>query len=258
MHPAKDYPPSDRIQPVSSESRTEPSRTSALTAVVGVVVLVGLLGAVLLFRRELSALTDPAVLTALVRDAGPAAPVVFFLVQVVQVLVAPIPAPAVSLIGGYLFGPVVGSMLSVAGIAVGSALAFWLARRFGRAAVERFVPAGAIVRFDALTARRGQVGLFVAFLVPGFPDDALCFVGGLTAIPLRRLVAIAVIGRAPTVVALSLVGAGIADGDIALVVVLGGLVVALSLGGYLLRHRVLGGPAVPASVVAEEDAGESR
>ncbi|MFB6168093.1 MAG: hypothetical protein ABEJ43_04525 [Haloferacaceae archaeon] len=95
--------------------------------------------------------------------------------------------------------------------------------------------------------------------MPGFPDDALCFVGGLTAIPLRRLVAIAVIGRAPTIVALSLVGAGIADGDVLPVVIPGGLVVALSLAGYFLRHRILGGPAVPASVAAEEaDPGEPR
>ncbi|MFB6168092.1 MAG: VTT domain-containing protein, partial [Haloferacaceae archaeon] len=118
--------------------------------------------AALLFQGWLADLADPAVLTALVRDAGPAAPAVFLLVQVVQVLVAPIPSPAVALIGGYLFGPVVGSLLSVAGVAVGSALAFWLARRFGRAVVERFVPAGAIARFDALTARRGAVGLFLA------------------------------------------------------------------------------------------------
>jgi uncharacterized membrane protein YdjX (TVP38/TMEM64 family) len=221
----------------------------------GAAVLVVLLVGVVLFRDRLAPLTDPAVLTDLVRDAGPAAPAVFLLVQIVQVIVALIPSPALALMGGYLFGPVVGSLLSVAGIAVGSALAFWLARRFGRTTVERFVPAGAIVRFDALTARRGTVGLFLAFLMPGFPDDALCFVGGLTTIPLRRLVAIAVLGRTPTVVATTLIGAGIAEGNVVLAVGLGGLLVAVGLAGYLLRHRVLGGPGVPAATVAEE--GES-
>ncbi len=227
--------------------------------VAGAVTLVVAAVAVAVFWDRLAPLTDPGVLTALVRDAGPAAPLVFFLLQVVQVIVAPIPAPAVALMGGFLFGPFVGSLLSIAGVAAGSALAFWLARRFGRVAVERFVPAGAIARFDALTARRGAVGLFLAFLVPGFPDDALCFVGGLTTIPLRRLVAIAVLGRTPTVIALSLVGAGIADGDIALVVGLGGAVVALSLVGYLFRTRIMGGAPVPAAAVSEDgEAGGSR
>lgn len=224
-----------------------------LAAVVVGAVVAGLLGIVVLFRGELAALTDLAVLTALVRDAGPLAPVAFFLLQVAQVVVAPIPSPAVAMLGGFLFGAVVGSALSVAGVAVGSALTFWLARRFGRRTVERFAPAGAIARFDALTARRGAMGLFLAFLIPGFPDDALCFVGGLTAIPLRRLVAIAVIGRTPTIVALSLLGAGLAEGNVLLVVGLGGAAVALSLAGYLFRDRILGGPAVPASVVEEPD-----
>jgi uncharacterized membrane protein YdjX (TVP38/TMEM64 family) len=235
----------------SPDTATDKSRASALAVVVGAALLLGGVVVAVLFGDRLLALSDPDVLATIVRDAGPAAPVVFVLVQITQVVVAPIPSPAVALLGGFLFGPVIGSLLSVVGVTVGSALAFWLARRFGRAAVERFVPAGAIVRFDALTARRGQVGLFLAFLVPGFPDDALCFVGGLTAIPLRRLVAIAVLGRTPTILALSLVGAGIADGDAALVVGLGGTVVALSLLGYLMRHRVFGDPGAPVSSVTE-------
>lgn len=244
---------------MSSGTSSEQSRAPALAVVAGAVTLVVAVATMVVFWDRFVALSDPEVLTALVRDAGPAAPLVFFCLQVAQVVVAPIPSPAVALMGGFLFGPVVGSLLSVAGVAAGSALAFWLARRFGRAVVERFVPAGAIARFDELTARRGTVGLFLAFLVPGFPDDALCFVGGLTAIPLRRLVAIAVIGRTPMVVALSLVGAGIADGDVALVVGLGGTVVALSLVGYLLRIRILGGAAIPASSVTEEETlAESR
>lgn len=199
---------------------------------------------------------DPQVLAAYLRSTGPAAPLAFVLLQAAQVVLAPIPSPVVALAGGYLFGTWVGSLLTILGVVLGSTLAFWLARRFGRRGVERFVPPEQLARFDGVARSRGPLGLFLAFLVPGLPDDALCFVGGLTDIPIRRLVVIAILGRAPSLLALTALGAGLADGDRTLVVLLAVVIGLFSLGGFLARDRILGTGATEADGPAGEPAGD--
>ena len=52
-----------------------------------------------------------------------------------------------------------------------------------------------------------NLGVFAVFVVPGLPDDVVCFVAGLTDLPLWQLVVIAAVGRLPTVFLMALVGA---------------------------------------------------
>jgi uncharacterized membrane protein YdjX (TVP38/TMEM64 family) len=162
-------------------------------------------------------LLDPASARAWVAGFGPYAPLVFLAVQSAQVVVAPVPGQLLAVAGGYLFGPLAGTAYSVAGVLVGSAVAIGLTRRYGRPYAESVVDDGTLATFDAVVDETGEAGLFVAFLLPVFPDDALCFVAGLTEIPLRRLLVLVAVGRAPTFVAAAYLGDAVATADLALV-----------------------------------------
>jgi uncharacterized membrane protein YdjX (TVP38/TMEM64 family) len=98
-----------------------------------------------------------------------------------------------------------------------------------------------VAEFDEFVDSAGLPGLFFVFLIPGLPDDAVCFLAGLTRIPIRRLVAIAVVGRAPGFLLIAIAGADLAAsrGSAALWL-LGGLS-AVSLAGYLYRDRIVAG-----------------
>lgn len=119
-------------------------------------------------------LTDPTWVRETVSAAGPFAPLVFVGIQTAQVIVAPIPGQALAAVGGYLFGTLAGTAYSMVGVVLGSAVVFLLARRFGRPFVERAIDPDTLSRFDDFAERSGVVGLFVLFLLPTFPDDALC------------------------------------------------------------------------------------
>jgi uncharacterized membrane protein YdjX (TVP38/TMEM64 family) len=97
-----------------------------------------------------------------------------------------------------------------------------------------------LARFDRLTRNNAVPALFVAFLVPGLPDDVLCFVGGLTEVPIRRLVAVAALGRLPSFLLVSVIGGELAGGRVAVAVVLAAALVAVAGLSYLLRDRLLG------------------
>lgn len=216
-------------------SRTNRWRTLAYLLVL-LAVWVGL-GIVL--RRQLGWLLDPVAVRREVRTFGVLAPLVFFLLQAAQVVVAPIPGQVLALAAGYLFGTLVGTMITVVGATAGSYVAFVLARRYGRSYVERVVEPGILERFDALSHDHGLKVLFLVFLFPGLPDDLICFTAGLTDLRIRKMVAVSLVGRIPGFFLVAAAGAGIADRQFVTSAVLLGVVVLASLLVYLRRERIL-------------------
>ena len=75
-------------------------------------------------------------LLILIRSFGPYSPLAYILLQIIQVVVAPIPGGAIEFLGGYLFGVTAGFLYSMIGLILGSWLAFSLARIFEKLAVE--------------------------------------------------------------------------------------------------------------------------
>lgn len=148
-----------------------------------------------------------------VKGAGVFGPLVFMLLQVVQVVVAPIPGQITGLVGGYLFGPV-GLVFSLIGAAIGFTIVFLLARKFGRPLVEKIFSKKIISKFDYITNSKGTFVLFLIFLLPTFPDDLICYLAGLTKIPIRQLIAVSVAGRLPGFLVLNLMGSGLAKESI--------------------------------------------
>jgi uncharacterized membrane protein YdjX (TVP38/TMEM64 family) len=195
-------------------------------------------GATVLLRRHAAVLTDAGAARAYVRSFGVLAPLALIVLQALQVVLAPIPGQVLAAVAGYLFGPWWGTLYNMIGIGLGSTAAFWLSRRFGRAYVERMIDDDVLATFDTFVERRGLVSLFVLFLIPGLPDDALCFVGGLTPIPLRKLVVVAIVGRAPAFFLANVLGGLLATGDTEAAVVLFAVVAALSVLGYLNREWI--------------------
>ncbi|MUV58266.1 VTT domain-containing protein [Halogeometricum sp. CBA1124] len=83
----------------------------------------------------------------------------------------------------------------------------------------------------------GVVGLFVVFLLPTFPDDAICALAGLTTLRFRTFVALVAVGRLPTFVLVALVGDGVAAGRTTTALGALAAVALLSAAVYVARDR---------------------
>ena len=149
-------------------------------------------------------------LRAFVERFDPYIPLAFFLVQTLQVILAPIPGNVTAVAGGALFGLWGGFAISTAGLVAGSLIAFGLARFFGRPVVEALVEPRIIDKYIDAMANRHFVLLLAIFLVPFFPDDALCLIAGISALPLRAFLLLVLVGRPPGMFVSSLVGSGVA------------------------------------------------
>jgi uncharacterized membrane protein YdjX (TVP38/TMEM64 family) len=170
-----------------------------------------------------------------VASFGRGAPVVFILIQVFQVIFAPIPGEATGFIGGFLFGTVKGFLYSSIGLTAGSWINFSIGRFFGVRFVRKLIPEAHLDRMDKMVRRQGIIVLFILFVIPGFPKDYLCLFLGLTTLPLKVFLILAGIGRMPGTLLLSLQGSYVFEQRYGLFALIMGFCMIIILFAYKYR-----------------------
>jgi uncharacterized membrane protein YdjX (TVP38/TMEM64 family) len=142
---------------------------------------------------------------------GPWAPMVSIALNAAQVLAAPLPGQIIGIANGYLYGVWLGTLYSMIGLVAGRALAMLLGRWFGRPLVERLVKPEQLTKWDSIAHRRGALFFFLIFLLPFLPDDVVCFLVGLSPLPILRMSVLSALGGLPGVFVSCWVGAKASD-----------------------------------------------
>jgi len=182
---------------------------------------------------------NPRRLEAFIASFGPYAAIVFILVQVTQVVFAPIPGEVTGFVGGLLFGRTLGVTLSTIGLTLGSMLAFFLARVFGLRLVEKVVKQKYIDSFNYFVTHKGLYISFALFLIPGFPKDSLCYLLGLTHMRWVDFILMNVFGRLPGTLILTLQGYAVKNGRYQAFFNLVIISIIMIVGLYLSRNYIV-------------------
>jgi len=136
------------------------------------------------------------------------APLVFIGIQILQVVITPINHYVVSVAGGVLFGPWLGTLYNWIGRVIGHLIAFYLSRTFGRRLVKKLVGEEALAKYDKIWDRNGGFYLFLIYFLPLFPDDEISYIVGISKMKKRVFLAAAIFGHIGGSFALAFVGAG--------------------------------------------------
>ncbi|MEJ5222274.1 MAG: TVP38/TMEM64 family protein [Tepidiforma sp.] len=121
-------------------------------------------------------------------------PLVFIVIMALSVLFAPVPNAPIFMAAGLAWGPVLGTAYCMAGLILGSAMAFWVARRFGRRHLPRLIGAKNAARVDSLVLEMGGRVVFWSRMIPAVNFDWISFVAGMTAIPFRVFIVYSALG----------------------------------------------------------------
>ena len=160
------------------------------------VVLIALTAVLIIWWQPIySFVSDPEKVRAWIEGFGAWGPIAIILLQITQALLAPIPGQALQAVAGYLYGPWLGTLYSVIGMAIGSLMTFTLARLFGRPLVVRLVGQKSMDSLDDLVRRGGAPFFFLIWLFPFAPDDLACVAAGLTPMPLVQFMVLMTLGR---------------------------------------------------------------
>ncbi len=218
------------------------SRSTIIKFVILALVIAGFIGYfawdVIAHGPITSLLSNRDELVRVMQKLGIWAPLLYIVLQVIQVVVAPIPGQIVGGVGGFLFGHW-GILWTTIGSLIGFGLVFAIARKFGRPLLEKIFKKPVIEKFDfIINAKGAALIIFAIFLLPGFPDDVVCYIAGLTKLPIKKLMLISILGRFPTLVLTNYIGMGAAD-NIGLVVALSLLAVALLGVASWKREQIL-------------------
>lgn len=137
---------------------------------------------------------------------GAFGPVFLIAFQAAQVVIPVLPGFFGCIAGSVMFGPAVGFWCNYIGIGGGSIIAFLLARRYGVPLLEDLFPDGRYSKWSewACRSRSYTAFLFLAMLLPLFPDDYLCYLTGVSKMTARRFIWIIVLGKPWCILAYSL------------------------------------------------------
>lgn len=158
-------------------------------------------------------LKNPAQLKEWIADFGTYHILMFILIQIIQVIIFIIPGEVVEIAGGYLFGTTFGSIYSIIGIAIGSAVSFLVARFLGYEFVKKVVPKQLFNKWSVFINedKRGGTVLFLLYSIPGTPKDALAYFAGLTPVGYLKFIFISMFARLPAIVFSAYLGANIGN-----------------------------------------------
>lgn len=202
--------------------------------------IVGLLavGSYLLSFFGLDNLTQEQI-REIIDGFGVWAPLAFILITFLQVTFVPVPFVVSILAGNLLFGFWGAFFYSLIGSVIGSVFAYSLGKWIGRPFVNwAFGDEDVVNHYLAKTQGKEFVVFFFMFLLPFFPDDALCALAGITSINRRQFYFIQLVARPTTILGNLLIWTGkFAIGSLYGIIVIVLLIIAAVVAFYLgLKH----------------------
>jgi uncharacterized membrane protein YdjX (TVP38/TMEM64 family) len=235
-----------RGQPTQSEPGLEgnaPERRLGWphwVAVFGLLALVVAGGLALWHGGIIQRLSSQDELVAWLREAGYRGPLLCIAIQFIQVVIFVIPGEITQFASGYVFGAWRGLLYSIVGIMLGSAFNFYFARFAGRPTLERLISRATLRKVDRLlNSARGKSAVFILFLIPGTPKDAMCYGAGFSNLGLTEFIVISGLARLPALLSSTLLGSQASKRDYRAMAITG-VVAGAAIAAYYLYERFRG------------------
>ncbi len=183
---------------------------------------------------------SPNLLKELIRSYGNFSILVFVLMQVIQVVVFFIPGEFIQVAGGYIFGTFLGGIISLMGIMLGSIIVYFIANNYGRPFVEKIILNKKVKFFKKiLSAGSKRNAVFIFYLIPGIPKDALTYICGVSKISVKDFFIYSTLGRIPGIFISSYFGQKIYTWDVTGLVTIGVVMTILSLIGIFKGNAII-------------------
>ncbi len=140
------------------------------------------------------------------------APIISFLLMLLQSVAAPLPAFLITFANAALFGWVWGAILSWSSAMAGAALCFFIAKFLGRDVVEKLTSKMAISSIDEFFDKYGKYTILVCRLLPFMSFDIVSYAAGLTSMKFMPFFIATGIGQLPATIVYSYVGGMLTGG----------------------------------------------
>ncbi|GIM28476.1 TVP38/TMEM64 family protein [Clostridium polyendosporum] len=200
-------------------------------------------------------------LKVIILSYGSFSGLIFILLQIVQIVFFFIPGEFVQVAGGYIFGPWIGSFLSLVGAVIGSALTFIISKKLGKSFVERLVSEKDLWLLRKIesfkdrkikekmkeSTKRNEENrmealkrvVFLLYVIPGIPKDILGYICGISSLSLKDFLIISNTGRIPALFVSTFFGHKLSWGNWELLLIIIIISTVLLILGVVIAKRII-------------------
>lgn len=156
------------------------------------------------FNSQISSVED---FQNFMQSYGVFGPLILTFIQALQVVIPVLPGYLGCAVGAISYGSMTGFVCNYVGISAGSIIAFFLAERYGKELIIDMFSEGTYKKWTDIIRRKKSYGafLFIATLLPLFPDDFLCYFSGLIHMNRKKFFWIIILGKPWCILAYSII-----------------------------------------------------
>lgn len=140
-----------------------------------------------------------------VQQFGLWGPLVLIVAMMLQMFMFVVPNVLLFMISIICYGPIWGGLISLAGVFASSSLGYFIGRKLGPRAIDRFVSKKAQDKICIFIERYGVKAIAITRL-SSFSNDALSFVAGILEMSYRRYILATLGGITPLIVLMAIYG----------------------------------------------------
>ncbi len=231
------------VPEITVEDLSENTRTTLRDKLLGTVILLTAIAlfiwlTVILCRPILTITTSPDRFGRYIKEQGALGRAAFLGIQILQGFL-PIPLELTTIAGGYAFGRLQGSVLTICATMVSTTAIFYFTKMFGRKLLDLFFTPAQQKSVKYFRNEKVRTTLtWIVFLIPGTPKRLFVFSAGLLPQNFGRFLTVSTIARVPALVACSFGGSALGSGDYVQAVTIFVITGILSVLGILLYKYI--------------------
>lgn len=126
-------------------------------------------------------ISDASDVKQIILDSGGWGVMIFLLLQILNIVILPIPAIILHLAGAAVYGAWRAFLLSYIGVLIGSFICYFLGRVFGKKVIIWCIGEEKTKKYSRILGSRGYLAFIFMQILPFFPDDVLCMIAGMTS-----------------------------------------------------------------------------
>lgn len=164
------------------ENQTKKRAVITISITIGVI---GILVALYFLLGLNKYFTDAEFIKEEIESYGNFGKFIYVVINFLQTTLIPITNIPTIFAGTYVYGPFDAANLAIIGVLIGSVISFYIGRIFGTKLLNWILGEAKLNKYLEMMKGRENVVFFLTMLLPGFPDDIICMVAGITPMRFR-------------------------------------------------------------------------
>lgn len=161
-------------------------------------------------------------------------------IQIIQTILAVIPAGPVVIISGMIYNPFLATIICLVGQTIGAVIVIYLVKLFGYTFISLFIDPEQTKKFKILKdGKRCGVLMFSYLLIPLLPKDPIAFIVPFTKVKVKHFVWINLLARTPMTIVSVIFGNSLMTGQYLLAIILGGACAILALLCFIYNKKIV-------------------